>query len=101
MYPQLTEHELRNFLIYVAGDMKRAHERLNACVTWRRQHLPILKEEVLKPLRQGLFFFHGQDVSGRPVGYFRLQHHDRKSRDIEEYVKVRRSVDPIQTFLLF
>jgi hypothetical protein len=88
MYPQFPEDELRSFLIYVQGDMKRARERLSACVAWRRQHLPIRKEEVLTPLRQGLFFFHGRDVAGRPVGYFRLQQNDRKNRNIEEYIKV-------------
>lgn len=89
MHPDFPEHELRSFLTYVQGDMKRARERLAACVAWRHQHLPIRKEDVLKPLRQGLFFFRGRDVAGRPVGYFRLQGHDRKKRDIEEYVHVR------------
>lgn len=92
MYPDFPEHELRNFLTYVQGDMKRARERLAACVAWRQQHL-LCKEDVLKPLRQGLFFFHGRDVAGRPVGYFRLQHHDRKNRDIEEYVNVRGALE--------
>lgn len=87
MYPHFPEHELRNFLVYVQGDMKRARERLAICVAWRRQHLPIRKEEVLTPLRQGLFFFRGVDSAGRPVAYFSLQHHDRKKRNVEEYVK--------------
>lgn len=88
MYPQIPEHELRNFLIYVHGDTKKARERLAACVAWRQMHLPIRKEEIQQPLKQGLFFFHGQDVAGRPVGYFRLLNHDRKKRSIEEHVKV-------------
>lgn len=88
IYPQIPEHELRNFLIYVHGDTKKARERLAACVAWRNRHLPIRKEEIQQPLKQGIFFFHGQDVAGRPVGYFRLLKHDRKKRSIEEHVKV-------------
>lgn len=95
MYPRFPEHELRSFLIYVHGDMKRARERLEKCVAWRRQHLPIKREDVMKPLQQGLFFCRGFDLAGRPVCYFSLQNHDRKNRDVEQYVKVQSIIQSI------
>lgn len=55
-------------------------------MAWRRAHLPIDRSTILAPLRQRLFFFQGKDRAGRPVAYFRLQGHDRKKRDIEQYV---------------
>lgn len=83
----IPDYELRNFLIYVHGDMQKATERIEKCLAWRRQHFPIPRESVLKPLQQNIFSFQGFDLAGRPVGYFRLEEHDRKNRDIDQYVK--------------
>lgn len=69
------------------GDVAKARERIDTCLAWRRAHLPIDRFTILAPLRQRLFFFKGFDKQGRPVGYFRLQGHDRKKRDVEQYVQ--------------
>lgn len=74
-------------MIYGHGDPGKAGERINKCLSWRRAHLPIDRSTILPPLHQRLFFFQGKDRAGRPIGYFRLQGHDRKKRDVEQYVR--------------
>ena len=64
-YPMFPDYELKNLLIYVLGDVKKARERIEISLAWRRQHMPINREAILKPLHQGLFYFHGFDRAGK------------------------------------
>jgi len=69
------------------GDPSKAGERIDRCLSWRRTHLPIDRSTIQLALNQRLFFFQGKDRACRPVGYFRLQGHDRKKRNLEQYVR--------------
>jgi hypothetical protein len=57
------------------------------CLTWRSTMLPVSKESCLSVLQRGMFFFHGEDKEGRPLGYLTMRGHDPKTRDLDQCLR--------------
>ena len=79
------EQNLARFLAAADGDVQAAVEGVCRCAGWRSDHSlyrytdpSFLQSTVLPPIRhllqKGLFYWHGHDRQGRPIGY-RLQLH--------------------------
>jgi len=64
MFPAMPPHDIVNFMEHYE-DRQVAQAKIEACLEWRRQNLPIKPQDVLKPLQQGLWYFHGQDREGK------------------------------------
>ena len=63
MYPEMPPHDIVNFIEHYE-DIKVVQAKIESCLEWRRKNLPIQPQDILQPLRQGLFYFHGHDREG-------------------------------------
>lgn len=70
--------ELFRVLSEWEGDVDVAEKKYRATQEWKKTHLPVPRERVLRSLQTGKFFFHGFDKVGRPIAYFRTALHDPK-----------------------
>ena len=62
-FPNEAEHDLR-FFVEFHHDKKTTDiiEKYREKKKWRDTNLPISRNEIIKPLQQGIFFFHGSPL---------------------------------------
>jgi len=75
------------FIRVCKGNVKEASKMYADCLTWRSTMLPVSKESCLPVLQRGMFFFHGEDKEGRPLGYLTMRGHDPKTRDLDQCLR--------------
>ena len=84
---QAQDSDMVPFIRVCKGVVKEASKMYGDCLTWRSTMLPVSKESCLPVLQRGMFFFHGEDKEGRPVGYLTMRGHDPKTRDLDQCLR--------------
>jgi hypothetical protein len=55
------------------GNLQEATRLYRACLDWRAVNLPVSRDSCIGSLQKGMFYFHGQDREGRPLGYLTMR----------------------------
>ncbi len=64
-FPNEAQHDLRFFVeFHHDKKIKDIIEKYREKKKWRETNLPVSRNEIMKPLQQGIFFFHGRDLNG-------------------------------------
>jgi len=87
LFPTATDSDMVPFIRVCKGNIKEAQKLYADCLTWRSTMLPITRASCEKVLSKGMFFFHGHDKDGRPLGYLTMRGHDPKTRDLDECLR--------------
>ena len=85
--PQADDADMVPFIRINKGSVKEAGKMYASCLSWRASMLPVQKESCAQVLSRGMFFFHGEDKEGRPLGYLTMRGHDPKTRDLDECLR--------------
>lgn len=84
---QAQDADMVPFIRICKGVVKEASKMYGDCLTWRSTMLPVSRESCLPVLQRGMFFFHGEDKEGRPLGYLTMRGHDPKTRDLDQCLR--------------
>ncbi|TFJ85039.1 hypothetical protein NSK_003463 [Nannochloropsis salina CCMP1776] len=87
LFPEAEDGDMVPFIRINKGSVKEAGKMYASCLSWRASMLPVQKESCAQVLRRGMFFFHGEDKEGRPLGYLTMRGHDPKTRDLDECLR--------------
>lgn len=84
---QAQDSDMVPFIRICKGVVKEASKMYGDCLTWRSTMLPVSRDSCLSVLQRGMFFFHGEDKEGRPLGYLTMRGHDPKTRDLDQCLR--------------